>query len=68
MDKRAVAFIIFSAGIGLGYKIGEYKSDKDYEKWQREHTFRCWRPEKNPAKPGDYPSVFVIETITTEAN
>lgn len=60
------ASLIFVVGVGAGYMIGEELTTRDYEKWQKEHQFRCWKGRKNATRPGDYPQVFVIDNRRAE--
>ena len=66
MDKALIASLIFVAGVGVGYMIGEELTTRDYERWQREHQFRCWTGKKNASRPGDFPQVFVIDNRREE--
>ena len=66
MNKALIASLIFVAGVGIGYVIGEELTTRDYEKWQKEHQFRCWKGKKNAIGPGDYPPVFVIDNRREE--
>lgn len=65
MDK-VIASLIFATGLGIGYLVGEELTTRDYEKWQQEHQFRCWKGKKNVSRPGDYPQVFVIDNRRAE--
>ena len=62
MNKIIIGSFAFTAGIFLGYKVGEQHKEKEYVKWHETHRMRCWTPKKDIRRPGEYPQVFVIET------
>ena len=68
MDKIMIGMLSAATGVAIfyaGYKVGKHKANKEYVEWQENHKFSCWKPKKKASTLGDYPPVFVIETVTS---